>query len=134
MACFEKAGLQLIGLKMIHLSRAQAEQFYQEHKGRPFYEGLVQFMTSAPIMATAWQGDNAIATARSLMGATNSQEAAIGTLRKEFGTDNRKNLVHGSDSPRSAEREIPFFFKPEELFQYNAADWQKEPQPLNTPQ
>jgi nucleoside-diphosphate kinase len=115
---FEKAGLQLAALKMLRLSQPDAERFYAEHKGRPFYGPLMEFMTSAPIVAMVWSGEGAIQKARGLMGATNSQEAAAGTLRKQFGEDNRKNLVHGSDSPASAEREIAFFFKPNELFQY----------------
>ena len=115
---FEKAGLQLVGLKMLRLSRADAERFYAEHKERPFYPGLIEFMISSPIVASIWEGENAIQVARGVMGATNSPEAEMGTLRREFGTDNRRNLVHGSDSPKSAEREIAFFFKPEELFSY----------------
>src|SRR5262249_35708352 len=106
------------GLKMIRLSSSQAEAFYAEHKGKPFYEPLVRFMTSAPIVATVWEGEGAIAIARAAMGATNSPEAAPGTLRREFGTNNRYNVVHGSDSPASAAREIGFFFKPEEIYTY----------------
>jgi nucleoside-diphosphate kinase len=121
----ERAGLKLIGLKMVRLSPADAEEFYKEHQGRPFYPGLVVFMTSAPIVAAAWEGPEAVATARALMGATNSTQAAPGTLRREFGTDNRYNLVHGSDSAASAEREIAFFFKPEELYAYGDNDWNK---------
>jgi nucleoside-diphosphate kinase len=115
---YESAGLQLAGLKMLRLSRSQAENFYKEHKGKPFYEPLIEFMISAPIVAAVWEGENAIALVRQLMGATNSKEAKPGTLRKQFGTDNRQNLVHGSDSPASAEREIQFFFKSEEIFHY----------------
>ena len=120
---FSEAGLKPRALKMIRLSPAQAETFYQEHKGKPFYEPLVAFMTSAPIVATVWEGEGAIAKARSVMGATNSTEAAPGTLRREFGTNNRYNVVHGSDSPASAKREIGFFFKPEEIQTYNDNDW-----------
>ena len=83
-------------------------------------------MTSAPIVATVWEGEGAIAKARSVMGATNSPEAAPGTLRREFGTNNRYNVVHGSDSAASAEREIGFFFKPDEQFTYNENDWKVE--------
>jgi len=122
---FAEAGLQLRGLKMLKLSPQQAEQFYQEHKGKTFYEPLVRFMTSAPIVATVWEGAGAIAKARSVMGATNSPDAAPGTLRREFGTNNRYNVVHGSDSPASAAREITFFFKPDELHTYGADDWNK---------
>lgn len=120
---FAGAGLQLRGLKMLKLSRSQAEAFYKEHAGKPFYEPLVRFMTSAPIVACAWEGPDAVKTARGLMGATNSQEAAPGTLRREHGTNNRFNLVHGSDSPTSAEREIAFFFTAQELFSYGSNDW-----------
>jgi nucleoside-diphosphate kinase len=120
---FEKAGLRLVGLKMLRLSRADAERFYAEHKGRPFYLPLIDFMVSAPIVAAVWEGDQAVQKARALMGSTNSPEAQAGTLRRQFGLDNRRNLVHGSDSVLSAEREIAFFFKPEELFHYHAVDW-----------
>src|ERR1019366_3015983 len=99
---------------MLKLSSAQAEEFYGEHKGKPFYPPLVRFMTSAPLVASVWEGEGAVAKARSVMGATNSPEAAPGTLRREFGTNNRYNVVHGSDSSASAQREIGFFFKAEE--------------------
>jgi nucleoside-diphosphate kinase len=122
----ERAGLRLAGLRMLKLSRGDAEAFYKEHHGKPFYEGLIRFMTAAPLVATAWEGPDAVATVRSLMGATNSAQAAPETLRREFGTDNRYNLVHGSDSPASAAREIAFFFKPEELFAYGENDWKSE--------
>ena len=118
-----KVGLQLRAAKMIRLSPSQAEQFYAEHKGKPFYEPLIRFMTSAPIVATVWEGEGAIAQARAVMGATNSPEAAAGTLRREFGTNNRYNVVHGSDSDASAEREVKFFFKPEEVYSYHDNDW-----------
>jgi len=122
---FSQSGLVVRGLKMMKLAPAQAEEFYKEHKGKPFYGPLIEFMTSAPIVATVWEGDGAIAKARSVMGATNSPEAAPGTLRREFGTNNRYNVVHGSDSSISAKREIGFFFEPEELYQYGANDWNK---------
>jgi nucleoside-diphosphate kinase len=124
---FEKAGLRLVGLKMLRLSRADAERFYAEHKGKPFYEPLIEFMSAAPIVAAVWEAPGAIAKAREQMGSTNSSEAKEGTLRRQYGTDNRYNLVHGSDSPKSAEREVAFFFKPEELFHYAASDWQGSP-------
>jgi nucleoside-diphosphate kinase len=123
---FEKAGLRLAGLKMLRLDRTQAESFYKEHVGKPFYEPLIVFMTSAPIVAMIWEGVQAVKMARGLMGATDSAKAEPGTLRREFGTNNRYNLVHGSDSPASAEREIAFFFKPEELYTYGDQDWQTE--------
>ena len=122
----ERAGLKLIALKMTRLSRAQAEQFYSEHVGKPFYPPLVAFMTAAPIVAMALEGPAAVKTARALMGATDSAKAEAGTLRREYGTDNRYNFVHGSDSPESAAREVQFFFKSEELFQYKEDDWKVE--------
>jgi len=117
------AGLSLRAAKMLKLSPVQAEQFYGEHKGKPFYEPLIQFMTAAPIVATVWESEGAIAKARAVMGATNSLEAAPGTLRRDFGTNNRYNVVHGSDSPVAAEREIRFFFTPEEILTYQDNDW-----------
>ncbi len=125
-ARFSQAGLLLRGLKMMRLSMPQAEDFYKEHKGKPFYDGLIKFMTSAPIVAMVWEAEGAITKARSVMGATNSTEAAPGTIRREFGTNNRYNVVHGSDSPASAVREVGFFFKPEEIYQYQENDWKIE--------
>ena len=118
-----QAGLSLRAVKMVKLSAAQAEAFYKEHKGKPFYEPLVRFMTSAPIVATVWEGDQAIAKARSVMGDTNSPQAAAGTIRREFGTNNRYNVVHGSDSAAAAEREYRFFFPPDEIYTYDENDW-----------
>ena len=123
LARFAAAGLKLRALKMLRLSVSQAEEFYKEHKGKPFYEPLIKFMTAAPIVASVWQGEGAVAKARAVMGATNSAEASPGTIRREFGTNNRYNVVHGSDAPGSAEREIRFFFKPEELYAFQENDW-----------
>lgn len=120
----ESAGLKVVGLKLTRLTQERAESFYGEHKGKPFYGPLVSFMTAAPIVAIAWEGPSAVKTARQLMGATDSKKAEPGTLRREYGTDNRYNFVHGSDSPESATREIQFFFKPDELFAYGDKDWQ----------
>jgi len=119
----EASGLRLLGMKLMKLTPEQASAFYKEHHGKPFYDALVAFMTAAPIVATAWEGEDAVTTARSLMGATNSSAAAPGTLRRAYGTDNRHNLVHGSDSKESAKREIEFFFKSNELFGYSEKDW-----------
>jgi nucleoside-diphosphate kinase len=120
----ERSGLRLLALKMLRLSKAQAEDFYKEHHGKPFYPPLIQFMTAAPIVASVWEADDAIRQARTLMGATDSAKADVGTLRRDHGTNNRYNLVHGSDSAVSAQREIAFFFKPEELQSYGDNDWQ----------
>lgn len=111
----ESEGFQLIALKLIRPKKETLEQFYAEHQGRPFYPGLMEFMTSGPFVATVWEGENIITRSRKIIGATNSKEAETGTLRKLYGTDNRKNLVHGSDSEKSAEREIKILFKEEEL-------------------
>jgi nucleoside-diphosphate kinase len=111
---FESSGLSLRGLKMVRLTGETADQFYAEHRGKPFFDPLLVFMTSGPVVPMIWEGEGAIAQVRSIVGATNSSEAAPGTLRKIWGTDNRRNLVHASDSPASAAREIAFFFDPSE--------------------
>lgn len=116
---FEKAGLKLIAVKMLHLTREQAEGFYAEHAGRPFFEGLVKFMTSGPVCVQVLAGENAIALNRELMGATDPQKAAAGTIRADFATAIDTNAVHGSDSPTSAAREIAYFFQPTEIFARN---------------
>ena len=115
-ARFEKAGLKIVALKIVHLSREEAEGFYAEHKGRPFFEGLVNFMTSGPVCVQVLSGENAIALNRELMGATDPQKAAPGTIRADFATAIDTNAVHGSDSPTSAAREIAYFFSSVEIF------------------
>lgn len=112
----EKSGLKIISAKMVRLSVHDAEAFYGEHVGKVFFNGLIEFMTSGPIMVQVLEGENAITKYRELMGSTDAREAAEGTIRKNFGQDNRRNAVHGSDSVTSAKREIEFFFKPEEIF------------------
>lgn len=112
---FEQAGFKVVAMKMIRFSKIQAEDFYEEHRGRDYFEGLTEFMTSAPSVVIALEGEDAIKRGRALMGATNSPEAAEGTIRREFGTDGRRNAVHGSDSPETAAREISFFFDASEL-------------------
>ncbi|MBE8182914.1 MAG: nucleoside-diphosphate kinase [Candidatus Portiera sp.] len=111
LAKFEKAGLKITALKMTHLSREEAENFYIEHKERGFFGELIDFMTSGPVTIQVLEGEDAIAKNRELMGATNPQEAAPGTIRAEFATSIDANAVHGSDSPEAAAREIGFFFK-----------------------
>jgi nucleoside-diphosphate kinase len=115
---FENKGLQIAGLKFMKIPRQTAETHYAPHKGKPFYEGLVKFMTSSPVVVLALQGKNAIAICRKLMGATFGSNAEPGTIRGDFGVSNSFNLIHGSDSPESAQREIGLFFKPDEL-----VDW-----------
>jgi len=112
---FEKADLNIVAAKMIRLTEEQAGGFYAEHKERPFYASLVEFMMSGPVVVQVLEGENAIALNRELMGATNPQEAAEGTIRADFAKSVDANAVHGSDSPASAEREIAFFFAAEEI-------------------
>jgi len=107
---FEGAGLCIVAAKMVRLSREQAEGFYAEHKGRPFFPALVDFMTSGPVTVQVLEGENAIALHRELMGATNPQNAAPGTIRADFADSIDANAVHGSDSAASAAREIAYFF------------------------
>lgn len=115
LARFEKAGLQILGMKMVLISKQEAEKFYAEHQGKPFFEELTTFMSSSPIVPVAISGENAIARVRAIMGATNPADADEGTIRKDFAVNVTKNSVHGSDSPKSAAREIPFFFNALEL-------------------
>lgn len=112
---FEQAGLRIIAAKMIRLSREQAEGFYAEHKGRPFFPALVDFMTSGPVVVQVLEGEGAVARNRDLMGATNPREAEAGTIRADFAESIDANAVHGSDSTTSAEREVAYFFAASEL-------------------
>lgn len=107
---FEKSGLSIVAARMVQLSRKEAEGFYAEHKGRPFFPALVDFMTSGPVVVQVLEGENAIAKNRELMGATNPQEADAGTIRADFAQSIDANAVHGSDSVQSAQREISYFF------------------------
>ncbi|MGN7178465.1 nucleoside-diphosphate kinase [Cytobacillus sp. SAFR-174] len=122
---FEKKGFQLVGGKLMSISQELAEEHYGEHKERPFFGELVDFITSGPVFAMVWEGENVIATARLMMGSTNPKDAAPGTIRGDFGITVGKNVIHGSDSPVSAEREIGLFFKEEEKVEYKKLmnDW-----------
>ena len=113
---FESSGLKIIAIKMLYLDKDMAEGFYIEHKGKPFFEKLINFMTSGPVVVQALSGENAIKTNRELMGNTNPEEAASGTIRSDFAESIDANAVHGSDSPESAEREISYFFTESEIF------------------
>tara|TARA_B100000427_G_scaffold275947_1_gene244654 strand:+ start:50 stop:469 length:420 start_codon:yes stop_codon:yes gene_type:complete len=113
---FESSGLKIIAIKMLHLDKDIAEGFYVEHKGKPFFEKLINFMTSGPVVVQVLSGENAIKTNRELMGNTNPEEAASGTIRSDFAESIDANAVHGSDSPESAEREISYFFTKSEIF------------------
>lgn len=115
---FEKAGLQIVAAKMIHLTQKQAQEFYAVHSERPFFGGLVSFMSSGPVMIQVLEGDNAILKNREIMGATNPKEAAPGTIRADFADSIDHNAVHGSDSADTAKQEIAFFFRPEEIVTY----------------
>lgn len=115
---FEQKGMQLIGAKLTMISKEQAEFHYAEHKGKSFFEDLVAFITSGPVFAMVWQGEQVIALSRAMIGKTNVLDAQPGTIRGDFASHTRMNLVHGSDGPESAEREIYNFFKPEELVSY----------------
>lgn len=115
---FEKAGLRIIGTKMVWLSRPKAREFYAVHKERPFFDSLIDFMCSGPVLASALEGENAIEKNRELMGATNPAEAADDTIRKAFGEDIERNAVHGSDAPETAKVEIAHFFSALELLDY----------------
>ena len=114
-ARFEKEGLRISAMKMVHLSKEKAEGFYIEHKERPFFGSLVNFMTSGPGLLMALEGDNAVLKNREIMGATNPEEADEGTLRKLYAQSLEANAVHGSDSTTSAERELSYFFESTEI-------------------
>ncbi|MFJ7637015.1 nucleoside-diphosphate kinase [Peribacillus sp. NPDC097264] len=122
---FEKKGFLLAGAKLMVISQELAEQHYGEHKERPFFGELVDFITSGPVFAMVWEGENVIATARQMMGATNPKDAAAATIRGDFAVTVGKNIIHGSDSAESAAREIGLFFKEEELVEYSkiANEW-----------
>jgi nucleoside-diphosphate kinase len=107
---FEQRGLKLVAMRFVHVSRALAEEHYAVHKGRPFYAGLIEYITSGPVVAMVWEGTNAIQAARSTMGATNPVAAAPGTIRADFGMEIGRNLVHGSDGPETAAFEIGLWF------------------------
>ncbi len=115
---FERKGLQLVGLKMIQISPELAAKHYGEHQGKPFFNDLINFITSGPVVAMVWQGLNAVTVIRNMMGKTNPAEADAGTIRGDFALFMGNNVVHGSDSTESAQREINLFFAPEELISY----------------
>jgi len=126
---FEKKGLQIVGLKLMRISRELAEAHYAPHKGKPFYDGLVRFMTSSPVVVLALAGKDAIIIARKMMGATFGSKAEPGTIRGDYGVSNSYNLIHGSDSSEAADRELGLFFKPGELVEWTPAiqQWVYDP-------
>ena len=116
---FEQKGFKLVAMKFMKVSEELAKQHYGEHKEKPFFSGLVNFITSGPIVAMVWEGKGVISSIRKLMGKTNPQESEIGTIRGDFAVDVSQNIVHGSDSEQSAKREIGLFFKENELVNWN---------------
>jgi nucleoside-diphosphate kinase len=118
LARFEERGLKLVGLKLMHVDRAFAERHYAVHRGKPFFEGLLDFITSAPLVALALEGPNAIGMVRSMVGATRPHEAAPGSIRGDLAVETAQNLVHASDSPETATAELALWFAPGELFDY----------------
>lgn len=124
----ERRGLKLVGMKMMQVDDALARQHYGEHVDRPFFAGLVDFITSSPVVAMAWEAETAVEAVRNTMGQTNPTTSPLGTIRGDLGLDIGRNLVHGSDSPESAERELALFFSPGELLDYSRANdpWIKE--------
>ena len=118
-ARLERTGLKIVGMKLMQVSPELAQRHYGEHVGKPFFDGLVSFITSGPIVAMALEGPNAVAVVRKTMGATNPAESPAGTVRGDFGIDIGRNLVHGSDSAESAERELALFFDGGELLSYS---------------
>ncbi|MAA52779.1 MAG: nucleoside-diphosphate kinase [Phycisphaerae bacterium] len=118
---FEEKGLQIVGTKLMVISPELAQKHYEAHEGKPFYEGLVRFMTSSPVLVLGIRGMGAIAICRAMMGATFGSQADAGTIRGDFGVSNSFNLIHGSDSPEAAERECGLFFSEGELLDWNRA-------------
>lgn len=118
----EEKGLKIVGLKMIQISRELAERHYAEHREKPFYQELVSFITSAPVVAMVVEGPKAVEVVRKMMGKTNPLEAEPGTIRGDYGLSVTMNLIHGSDSPASAAREIALFFREDELLSYKTSD------------
>ncbi len=116
---FEKKGLKLVALKMIRIDRELAEEHYGIHKGKPFYAGLIEFITSGPVVASIWSGESAIHIVRKLVGATRAEDAEPGTIRGDFAISTSFNIVHASDSPETAQREINLFFSRKEMLTYN---------------
>jgi len=122
LARFERRGLKVVGLKMVKVSKPLAASYYAEHKGKPFFDGLVAYVTKEPVVATVLEGDGAVAIVRKMMGKTNSADAEPGTIRGDYGLTIGRNLIHGSDSLASAKREIALFFKPDEIHDYPRID------------
>lgn len=119
---FENAGLRVVGSKMVQLTHEQAKTFYSVHKDKAFFNELVKYMSSGPVIVQVLEGEDAVAINRQVMGATDPSKASPGTIRADFGTDVQRNAVHGSDSPENAKKEISFFFKQNEIFSSSQAN------------
>ena len=122
---FEKKGLKIVAMKLMVIPKETAEKHYAEHKERPFFPSLISYITSGPVLAMVLEGENAVSVCRNMMGKTNPSESAPGTIRGDYAMVTGLNIIHGSDSPESAKREISIFFKPEELVTYDrtSAKW-----------
>lgn len=125
---FEKKGFKLVALKMLQVDRALAEEHYQEHKGKNFFEPTVKYIMSSPVIAMVWEGKNVVSLAREMMGATNPAKASPGSIRGSYAMDISRNVIHGSDSVESAQREISLYFRPEEILSFSKAgeEWLSE--------
>ena len=119
---FERKGFKLVGLKLMQVTQEMAENHYGEHKGKPFFNGLVEYITSSPIVGMVWEGPNVVATARTMMGATNPKDSAPGTIRGDYAVDIGRNIIHGSDSNESAAREISIFFTEAEITSWDRSN------------
>lgn len=119
---FEQRGLHLVALKLLRIDRELAERHYAEHRGKPFFAGVITFITSAPVVAMVWEGDDAVAQVRSMMGATNPSAAAPGSIRGDLAVSIGNNVVHGSDSPERAAEEVALFFQSAELVEWSGVD------------
>ncbi|OQA92706.1 MAG: Nucleoside diphosphate kinase [Elusimicrobia bacterium ADurb.Bin231] len=122
----ETAGFKIVGMKMIRLNQKTAEDFYSNHRGKFFFEPYVEFMISAPIIVCVIEGENAVAAVRKIIGNTDSKKAEKGTLRNEYGFNDRRNIIHASDSAATAKTEMEYFFKASELFVYSDDDWKEK--------
>jgi len=121
-ARLERRGLHLVALKLMRIDSDLAQRHYAEHRGKPFFDGLISFITSSPVVAMVWEGDDAVAQVRAVMGATNPSAAAPGSIRGDLAVNIGNNVVHGSDSPARAAEEVALFFAPDELVEWSAAD------------
>lgn len=119
---FEEKGLKIVAMKLRMIPEELAREHYGEHKDKPFFEGLIEYITSGPVLTMVIEGDEAISVIRKIVGATNPQEADVGTIRGDFGMDTGRNIIHASDAPESAEREINLFFNEDEIVDYSMSD------------